>query len=945
MSYEPDHHLNVIIDFDDDGYSPPDALNLIIDLDDDESSSTVTYVNPTGLDAQIFGIALVASEAWSIRSIGFNSIRFGNPSFRNNSYFVNATGFNSVSFGYGRVFNRKTIFQPSGLNATWFGSTKVFNSTSYIRSGAYNFFASGRARVSYKEQHVTTKQDKNFSLFGNILVAYGVRYVEMNSSLIMSRFGMVWASHSPRFIEPRGIFQQFPSYHRVGGTQNVKMEGFDFLRFGTRIIPESQTIYPSGMSTIFGQLEVRNNLYEVKPKGFLGVGEIAELRFGHIDVFNSDQYIHPYHDNTSRAAGALFPDIRQHDVANRNRTIQTYGRLITQFGYADLNNNARVVYPVGLASPLEVDPTKTLVADGIRYIKPVSIEAPYFSAWHNIWLGAQAKTMQGPLLTLFGIPYVENTRRIYRFISFGEQTLFGKSMVSHAVRGIRIEEGYSIAPPVIPMPEVKLGVRYVEPRSIDSVRYGWPHLAEQFTKIAPHWVHVNRVGEPSLRNVTPQVRPWQFESAKYGTAYVGLYTRHIKPDGLNAQGFSRARISDRKQSVDLRGYGIQSLTITRQHKIEHIGAGILLPHVIYPYSMITKNFETDDKKLHKIYQNALQPESKQPMTIFGNTGIHANTIRVEPGYWENLIGKALIEHKNRTAKVSSERNDFLGIGMPRMSPHTIWAVMGAPAQAIQNHVRHQLQLHYVDGLNENGNAKEPGIEIGTPKISHKHRFLPAGQYDAAMYGKANIKNVVDVIAPKGLSTMRIGVIGPIGDQEISFRSQQNYALYGNHRVMFKDEYDGRVRPVGMHFTQIGNALVEHFHREVKPSGIDSLAMGTKKTNDYPYMWQGLRVGVHVPTRVGGDIHSQYGTPWISHRVREAIVPGNDFALVGEYTPGKFNLRMHIYNRTQPELPASQRVLVSGFTASAFGVLDIKPAVHFIRPDGNFDNYRKGAPNA
>ena len=918
-----------------------------VNLTPDEAVVTTQYVGGDGWGINSLSI-VEPSIRLQLRFLEFVSVGYqfapGTPNIRLKYVLIKPSGALFTSFGRPSIVNFDKDIKPSGQLFTGFGTTKIELGTAYIKYSGNDFSKVSSPRISYKEQRAITKQDKNFSLFGNNLVAHGVRRVEMNSTLAMTRFGNSWASFSPRYIEPRGIFQQFPSYHRVGGTQNVKMEGFDFLRFGTRITPESQTIYPSGMSTIFGHADIFNSRQHIRPKGFLTVSENPNLRFGHIDIFNSDQYVKPYHDDSSRAAGPLFPDIRQHEIANRNRTIHTHSRLSTQFGYADLNNNARVIYTVGLASPLEIELTKTLVADGIRYIKPVSIEEPYFSAWHNIWLGAQNKRIQGAVLTMYGAPHIENTRRIYRFISLGEQTLFGKSMVSHAIRGIRIEEGYSIAAPVIPMPEVKLGVRYVEPRSIDSVRYGWPYVTEKFNKILPRWIESDRMGEPALRNVTPQVKVWQFDSLAFGQAYIGLYTRYVRTDGLYSQLFGRSRISDRTQKIDLLYYGISSLAFPNQHKVEVIG-GEVLPSVIQPRGLFSGNFSEDPAHRHVITQNVLRPASAKPMTIFGNTVVRANTIRVEPGYWENLIGMALVENKNRTVKVSSEQNDFLGIGRPRMSPHTIWAVMDAPAQAIQNHVRPQLQLHYVDGLNENGNAKEPGIEIGTPKISHKHRFLPAGKYDAAMYGKANIKNVVDVIAPKGLNALRFGIIAPIGDQEISFRSQQNYALYGNHRVMFKDEYDGRVRPVGKHFTQIGNALVEHFHREVKPSGIDSLAMGTKKTNDYPYMWQGLRVGVHVPTRVGGDIHSQYGTQWISHRVREAIVPGNDFALVGEYTPGKFNLRMHIYNRTQPELPVSQRVLVSGFTASAFGVLDIKPAVHFIRPDGNSDHYRKGAPNA
>ncbi|KXZ74180.1 hypothetical protein AVENLUH5627_00115 [Acinetobacter venetianus] len=897
------------------------------------------FISPSGINLNTYGRPTIYNLNRYIVGRGLSSFISGSANVQSTLAYIRPTGLNSFSPGTAKALSSK--IEAKGFNSFTAGQPKIESLRAYIRAGAYDFFVSGKIRISYKEQHATTTQKSESTLWGKSLVAYGVRYVEQNSPSPLTRFGTAWASFSPRYIEPRGIFQQFPSYHRIGGSQTVKMEGFDFLRFGTRIIPENQAIFPIGFSTLFGDHEIRNNLHPIKPKGFLTAGEQIGMRFGHVTAFNSTQYLLPFHDDTSKAAGPLFPDIKQHEIANLNRVIQTHGRINTQFGYADLVNKARVIYPVGLASPLEVEPTKTLVADGIRYIKPGSIEAPRMSTWHNIWLGAQNKRVQGPVLTLYGVPYIENTRRIYRFISLGEQTLFGKGMISHAVRGIRIQEDYSIAPPVIPMPEVKLGVRYVEPSSIDSVRYGWPHLAEKFTKIAPHWVQINRVGEPVIRNVTPQARPWQFESAKYGTAYVGLYTRHIKPDGLSAQQFSRARISDRKQGVDLRSYGIQPPTITKLHKIENVGAGQLLPHVIYPIPITTANFEIHPDKLHTVRQNVIRPESEKPMTMFGDTRIHANSIRVEPGYWEILMGKPLVEHKNRKIHMDSTSCDFLGISKPRMSPHTIWAVVEAPNQARENHVRPDLPLHYVDGRTESGNTKYPGIEIGTPRISHKNRRLNPPGYLAFGIGKPTIYNVVTKIEPKGWISLRLGVLGPIGDQHISFRPKDPMTQWGLPNVVSIIRHDGKLKPAGLVLTEIGEPVIDFYHRSIKPVGLHSMAMGTIKQKDQPYLWQGLRVGAHVPTKIGGLDGLRFGTAWISYRVREAVMKGDDFAAVSEYEPGKFNLKMTIRNAKQPEYPRTQQVITKGDVLSLFGTPDSKLKLHFIRPDGNSDNFRKG----
>lgn len=903
------------------------------------------FAKPNGLAASLYGRPTVVNKDRYVQPAGRDFIVWGKPSVQNGTHYLKPAGLSFALWGKPLVQNGTRYLTPNGLSSFTSGQLKIESLLSYIKAGAYDFYSPGRPRISYKEQVVQTVQQNAYTRYGTTLVAHGVRYIEQNSPQSLSRYGTAWASHSPRYIEPRGIFQQFPSYHRIGGSQTVKMEGFDFLRFGTRIIPESQTIRPEGFSTLFGDAKIYNYVQHVKPKGFLTVGEKLDLRWGQQEIYNSTQYVLPFHTDQDKTTGEwAYKDYWTEQplaILNRNRTVKTFGTLMQKFGYADVINKARVIYPTGLASPLEVESTKTLVADGIRYIKPGSIEAPYFSNWHNIWLGAQNKKMQGALLTLYGVPHVENTRRIYRFISLGEQTLFGKGMVSHAIRGIRIQEQYSIAPPVIPMPEVKLGVRYIEPGSIDSVRYGWPHLTERFTKISPRWVQIDRVGEPTVRNVTPQLKVWQFESAEYGKAYIGLYTRHIKLEGLNAFTPGRAKIADRVQQVDFRSYGIQPPTITRLHKIENLGAGKLLPHVIYPGSITTQNFETSPSRYHKVHQNVIRPKSEGTMTLFGNTRIHANTIRVEPGYWEILMGTPMVEHKNRMIFMDSSNCDFFSIGKPRMSPHTIWAVREAPRKAIENHVKPNRILHYVDGMTEGGLIKEPGIEVGVPRIAHKNRRVNTSGYFAFGIGRPSIYNVVNKIAPKGWSSLRLGVLGPIGDQTISFRPKDPMTQWGRPTIQRSIEYNSVLNTTGLSLAVMGRPTVDFFHRSIRPAGINSLAMGTRRAGDNPYMWQGFRVGEHVPTKIGNLNALRFGTAWISYRVREAIVKGDDFAVVGEYEPGKFNLKMSVRNLKQPESPRTQQVIGKGFVAEQFGSSDVKLKLHFIRPYGNSDNFRKG----
>jgi len=943
--YTPPASNKVKIILGESDYNPQSYNRVSINLTPDQEAGEAQYIGGDGWSSSFlgFGQPVIRLQTRYVNNLTVgNTSAFGHPKILNQRDLLKPSGGLYSQYGYPRVFNLNQRIAPGVISFFAAGRPTVQTLRNYIRTGAFDFLRFGAIRISYKEQHVTTRQANPLTLWGNTRIAYAVRYIEQHSPQEMSRFGTSWASFSPRYVEPRGIFNRFPSNHTVATSRTVNMIGTDFLKFGTRIIPESQVIYPQGFSTVFGDTQIYNHLQHIRPKGFLTVGEHLDLRFGHPTTYNLTQYVKVFHDDTSRAAGPLFPDIREHDIANRNRTIKTHGSLHQVFGYQVLNNTARVLNPEGIASPIELGPSKSMISHGIRRIQPDSIEAPYMSSWHIAWLSGTAVKQKGITLSLFGTTHVENTRRYYRFISFGELSLFGKPTISHAVRHLRIQSDYSIAPPVIPMPEVKLGVRYIEPESIDSVHYGWSFLTEKFTKIAPRWVQVDRVGEPSIKNITPEVKLWQFDSSEFGMAYIGLYHRYVLPNSLNAQVFGRPRVSDRTQQINLRSYGIAPPTITKLHQVEEIGAGQYLPRRISPYGFYTENFSKKPEEQHVITQNVVRLKSGAPMTLFGKPVVTANSIRVEPGLWENLIGMAKVEYKNRRIYVDSSENDYLKIGRPVMSPQTIWTTDQPPQQAIRNHPDQRLPLHHIGGYSEElGMLVVPGITFGRPNIHHRHRFILATGTNFFAVDKPSMRNEYFIIAPKGMSTLRFGVIAPIGDQTISFRINAAHSQYGSAKIENIKPYNNILKPSGIALMNIGKPVIDHYHRNIAVPGLDSLSMGRSKSGDSPYMWQGLRIGPNVPTRVGGDIHSRYGTAWISPRVREVLFKGQDYSLVGEYEPGNFNLKLQIWNRTQPEPPTYQLVRGIGFMSQQMGTPNIKLAVHYIRPYGNTDNHRKG----
>ncbi|MCF0265478.1 hypothetical protein KW868_13570 [Acinetobacter guillouiae] len=958
-NYIPPNGRFVSISLGENNYAPPQSDNVSINLTPDQQSGETQYIggDGTGWDSFVAGQSKVRLQFRHIQNVGalestsigrpliylysryifgqgFKSESIGSPSIinRNRYYYFSGTDF--LKFGGPSFQNLKRFLSPVGFNAGLYGNHKVQSLRSYINHYGSNFIKFGDARVSHKEQFATNAGGINGLQVGNHLVAYSLRYIEMNSNN-MELFGRAWISFSPRYIEPRGIFEQYPSNHLVSPKITIYPEGFNATLFGTRIIPEIQRIYCQGIETIYGIAEVKNYKQFISPKGFLGFGDNELQQWGHYKVWNRTQYIVQEHTSDD----GLNPPMpsKLATVLNRNRTLRMFGLLHQRFGYQQVENGARAILPLGIQSLTESEKTNSFIAFRIRKLPIPSIDPILISGWTNIRLGAKLLKPSGILASRFGTAYLENTRRNFRFIGLGVQSIYGNAMVSDAIRTLGFEQRFTIAPPIISLPEVKYGRRFVEFSATDTMsKYGRAEVVSRFNKIYPKYEYKNLVGEPIVRNLTPELRHRGLDLSEYGTAYIGLYTRQILFEGVNSLLFGGNAIADRKQYIN--AAGIANPDISKFHKLEKIGAGKYITQIvdINNYGIETKNFETDPKKWHVIHQNVIRPDSGKVMTLFGVADAHANSIRVEPGYWERLFGIATISHKNRNLTVAAWTEN-LDLGAPRISPHTIYAVKEAPEQAINNHVKPELELHYVDGY-----RREPGAIFGRADVSHFHRKIKVGGEVLTLFGIAEFRQTLFIIKPKGFNSLKFGIIAPIGNQAISFRRALDMSSFGSFSIQHIEPFNKTIKPLGLNSLLFSKNEIQLFHRNVRMAGLSSLSMGTLKQDDKPYMWQGLRIGPHIPTNIGGGEQSTFGKAWISNRVREVVPVGLDYALVNVYDYGNFDQRMRVTLRKDEQIIPAQVIHMSGLDGLKISASDIKNRVHFIRPDGNSEQYRKGA---
>ena len=108
--------------------------------------------------------------------------------------------------------------------------------------------------------------------------------------------------------------------------------------------------------------------------------------------------------------------------------------------------------------------------------------------------------------------------------------------------------------------------------------------------------------------------------------------------------------------------------------------------------------------------------------------------------------------------------------------------------------------------------------------------------------------------------------------------------------------------------------------------------------DKPYAWQHLHVGSPMPTQPSGIDSCAFGAgSWISLKVRDLPLTGFD-AFICQYDVNAFEQRMRV---TGTPIPRHVTIITSvGISTAQSGTPNVVPAVRFIRPDGNSDQYRK-----
>lgn len=880
---------------------------------------------PDSIDSLTFGEQLIADRVRRINTPSIYQNVFGIP-IATKTPELNVDSFDALNIGEPVVTNYVRYIYPNGFESL---EIDAVNSISMLRRSF--------------EAHGT-----EFSEYGEPSISHAIRELLTHGfdALEIGVENQLW--FKVRTIEVKGIYEDQKAYsHRIGGTQFVQPFGFDATLFGNRIIPENRSVLAESFkSSEFGEPKTALKLQYVKPIGFITVGLEASDRWGNTCAYNLRQYITQYYDVDSELNPPKWSIWQA--IENRNKQIITIGSEMMRFGRGQFDNKARPLLPNGIDSEIFGLP---FVSHKNRKIGLEGIEPIYMSSWGVVYNAAKAIKPTSFLSTVFEKPNVYTNRRYFPWIGNFESQAFGTPMISDRVRTLSFEQRYSIEPPQINLPTVDLYTRYVDARSKDHAVFGLPSLAIHKKIIAPQWTLRHYFGDVMLKNKTPQIYLWGTNSDEFGNASIRTQWRELLFKGDECTEFGKPTIAFRDRSIQVTS-GIIGWHVSTKNVVTGSATPPLMPQYIYLNNV---SDEEDGELSTKIKdglgigipwgqipnptlsQNIIEPLGFNALK-FGDNNIHSNGIIVRDGIkLKDECGNPLVSLKNRTISVNGISSPIL-VGRPQMSPLTIWAVVEAPDQAKENHP--SSGIHFV---NSESGGREPGEVFGRATIYMHRPYLDVFSVAPLnLYGNATVDHLLRYIRPDGIQAYRMGwhTIGD-GKQELRPYLPTDFATFGVTGIRLKDELNRLINVDSDDHLNFGDADVANFNRELLPESFDSLLMGSSWDGTL-YMPQSLNVGFPMPIQPVGNLMESFGKTYIGLKVRDIGAQGFDASVIG-YDPRNFNARMRVQRgqggtKTKPV----QTIQAVGFDAFLSNASNVKYAVHYIRPDGNSEQFRKGA---
>lgn len=897
-------------------------------LDGSTFSDYTTFTNSNryyatkGIDSLAIGVAAIVNKTPSIFVGGITHYDIGTPAIGHAIRFVQPTGFDRLLLGRPVLIKAPELLVKGHEDSAFTKPTvwykdRVINLTA---RGIDSFIAGINNTLWYKLRPFKP-QGWQSSRHSIPQLTHGVRTVEPQGFRRDVFGSLAWVSQGTRVVAPVAIYEPKNSNHMVGGTQTVKPAGYEATLWGERIIPVDTKVFPMGFAGAFGLTEASLYIRYLSPLGYITVGQQPADRWGDSVAYNKTQYITQEFDVNN---GLVPPKMEGWTgIENRNRAIGVTSFIATKFGYSQIDNNAAPLLPIGIEPP---PITIAMISHGVRSVFAEPIEAPLISTWGVVYNGARPLAPVGRIHTSYGEHVVVNTRRYFRDWGRLDSLEMGEPVIGYVIRTIDIEPRYSIAPPQINLPTIHLYNSYVTFRGYETAKYGTPFVEEHFSILYPKWAHREKFGEGLVYNNTPEYAIYGHDSSEFGDTAIRTEWRNLYAQGSDTSLFGAVDIADTKREIKIAGW-IDSRS-SQQHKVIKMGTNPYTTQNVWLNNESNPRAEgygipppISQVSRAGINQNVLYPRGFNSQK-FGTAFTWSNNLYVDTGIpIQSMDAGPVVSNKKRFLSPAGIDNEIKVSGLLRVTP---------------SYLR---QYHDVG-------AGTTGERFGWQTVTNQHQTIyPRGHLSSRFENyAARVELSTRYVQPKAIRQFLFGV------PELPFTPKEiiTYGALSEEHGLTKVSYPPYTGPQtivakGLSSSSVGTPAVELFNRYLGAIGHNSEAMGRSIRGDTPYMWQSLRIGEFIPMSISGGDTSLFGEARISLKVQPIILEGF-VAFRSEYDYTNFNARMRVTG-TITDYVTAQGITTGGIDSESMGSVGVKLGQHFIRPDGNSNQFRKGGYHA
>ncbi|MGL6290145.1 MAG: hypothetical protein ACRC2H_05620 [Silanimonas sp.] len=880
---EPIITRTVVFTFGRTGYAPTYPLSF-----DFSVSETLQAAYTLGIDFASFGDHSIALSSLQVIADGFDDLLVPEPSVAGSFQQVDNIGIAELMFGAAVVRSGQLFVEPVGINAATYGTAIVSNSVPQVFPVGFDASAFGAHSIANFQSRIFPLWTMD-DLYGLALVAFEIRSVSP-VGFDDGGYGSAEVTNYIQNVDVPGLPSMEIGGHAVSFEIEIAAFGFDALSFGLAAVVDN-TIYvsPPGISGASGLGEVFRAQEIVFVDGISPADD-----FGDTAAFNLVQEIEVTWDPEFVAGPVSSPAVS-------NYTIDIFPLGFDALRVPDFSDVINGRPPLEVTLGVQTEFGFLFVAQSTRDVAAEGLDA-YKTGEAFVLNAAQSFTPEGFESGQFGEPdSVFNGLQFSAEITAGLTQEFGMAFVAPRIR--QVFPG-GIFNPGAGDTYVGNYTQYFAPPGIPSFADGLAFVETRLLRIEQtNQEDYLAVGLPRVENRNVATRPLPWDDATIGVPDIQLRTRILQPAGFFDEISGVHIVGDRE--IFIRPIAISGA----------VGSHWVRPFPIPPdrIDVSVGGFEASDFGLALVVANSLFPDGWDSLQM--GTARAAGSGIFPVGIFEDFTAdtRPSVDATLYIFLGPTEEREWPSNGIapplwetpnvPRVSPHTIWAPTGAPAQAKDNHPPGDEEPIHILGDQQKRNTL-----YGTPFISHLVRFVApswnwppfaSGPSDdaATRWGDHFVgQSFTQYIEPR----WRVGRIGIHevfgGDRTIVLQGFDDL-LTGDHFIDILPEPASTktVAPAGI-ASSFGEAWVSNYVREITVGNIDVLTFGMQWVNrPYP------------PFEMIGIFDGDVGAPWVSNYRREIFMLGSDLVLMQEEIP--FD-RMRVSGRTIP--------MPLGFVATEFG---------------------------